>query len=381
MATSSGQGLCSPNALAVGGIGGLTGSVRLNGNALAHATSNGGGGTATSTARSGGPLAINTQATASAPSAGLVESESRAEYGTPAPSISATAGIESVAYLTAAPLNLASYLTGNPNAQAAFASSRPIASGVLKCAYPASSLGAARTFTASANYSLQTSTFAGTEAVRFAVLDAQTLASGFSSLSLQITSRSVSVDSQTFSSPATAVTYLKDRVYNLGTTTASGNQIPIQITLTVTASASDSGFALTFGNVVVDGSSPSGFAAYAATNNVPADYSDTDRDGLNNFVEYALGLSPNTSDGSNASVVGIENVSGSNYPTLTINRASIRSDVSYRVEVSTDLKQWNSGPSYTTVITDNAMQLKVRSNTPITPGAPPQFLRLEVVPQ
>ena len=149
----------------------------------------------------------------------------------------------------------------------------------------------------------------------------------------------------------------------------------------MTASTANSGFAVTFGAAIVDGSSPTGFAAFAATNHVPADYTDFDKDGLNNFVEYALGLNPQVADSAGASAMSLQPVSGSTYPTLTINRTSIRPDVSYRVEVSTDLILWNSGPSYTTTITDTPTQLKVRSNTPVTPSSPTQFLRLAVVPQ
>ena len=183
---------------------------------------------------------------------------------------------------------------------------------------------------------------------------------------------------RTSSAHAAAIAYFKDRVYSFGL--ATGNP-QIQVTLDVTASTANSGFAVTFGAAIVDGSSPTGFAAFAATNHVPADYTDFDKDGLNNFVEYALGLNPQVADSAGASAMSLQPVSGSTYPTLTINRTSIRPDVSYRVEVSTDLILWNSGPSYTTTITDTPTQLKVRSNTPVTPSSPTQFLRLAVVPQ
>ena len=307
-----------------------------------------------------------------------MDAQSQANYGVPAAGIAAASGLASAAFLTGAPLNLASALTGNPNAQAAFASSRAIASGMLRGAYPSNGSGFVRTFSSSATFNIVTTTFAGTEPVKFALLDAQTLGTGFSSMTMRIFARSVQQDLQTFATPAAAIAYMKDRVYSFGL--ATGNP-QIQVTLDVTASAANSGFAATFGTVVTDGSAPTGFAAWAATNTVPADYTDFDNDGLNNFLEYALGLNPRAADGFNTSGATLEPVSGSTYLTLTINRASLRPDVVYRVEVSTNLAQWNSGPSFTTTLTDTPTQFKVRSNTPVTPTSPPQFLRLVVVPQ
>jgi hypothetical protein len=200
-------------------------------------------------------------------------------------------------------------------------------------------------------------------------------------MSITITSRGVQVDSQTFGDAASATAYLKDRVYNFGVASGTNGLIPVTILMTVTTSSTDSGYLLNYGAGVIDGSSPTGFSAWAATNSVSADFSDKDNDGLNNFLEYALGRNPNAPDTTGVSVAGVQNVSGSNYPTLTITRNGILSDVNYTVQVSTDLVHWNSGPAFTTTITNTASQLVVRSNTPISPSSPPQFLRLLCTPQ
>jgi hypothetical protein len=45
------------------------------------------------------------------------------------------------------------------------------------------------------------------------------------------------------------------------------------------------------------------------------------------------------------------------------------------VEVSANLVDWSSGRNHTTVVTDNATMLKVRDNTPLTPGSK-RYIRL-----
>jgi hypothetical protein len=378
LVTATGLGSASATANATGGNGT---NGQPNGNSVASAISNGNGGTASTTAKSAGKYISAIVASAIAPSAGLVEAQSRAAYDLPTPPLSTAAGFEATSYVTGAPLNFASLLTGNPNSQTAFTNARPMVAGTLGGVYSSNASLGSRTFSSSATFSLVVSSFAGTEAVRFAVLDAQGVGSGFTSMSITITSRGSTVDTQTFTDAATATTYLKDRVYSFGVASGTNGLIPVTVQLIVTTSTPDSGYVLNYGAAVADGSSPTGFSAWAATNSVPADFSDADNDGLNNFLEYALGRNPNATETTSASTAGTQNISGSNYPTLTVSRNGILSDVNYTVQVSTDLIHWNSGPAFTTTITNTATQLVVRSNTPLSPSSPPQFLRLVCTPQ
>jgi len=67
-----------------------------------------------------------------------------------------------------------------------------------------------------------------------------------------------------------------------------------------------------------------------------------------------------------------------NYLTLTVNRAAQPSDITYIVEVSSNLLGgWVSGPPDTVTLTNTATQLVVRDNTPV-PVASVRFMRLRI---
>lgn len=102
-------------------------------------------------------------------------------------------------------------------------------------------------------------------------------------------------------------------------------------------------------------------------------------DGVPNLIKYALGLNP-----TNAAVAAqmpsgsIQTVGGLNFLTLTVNRAAEPPDVTYIVEVSSNLLSgWVSGPLNTVTLTNLATQLVVQDTTPV-PAATAQFIRLRV---
>lgn len=70
-------------------------------------------------------------------------------------------------------------------------------------------------------------------------------------------------------------------------------------------------------------------------------------------------------------------MSGQNYLALTVNRTAQATDVTYTVQVSSNLQSWVSGSAYTVVITNLPTQLIVRDNTPVG-GATSRFIRLQV---
>ncbi len=114
------------------------------------------------------------------------------------------------------------------------------------------------------------------------------------------------------------------------------------------------------------------FGSQAATNTGLAS-ADFDGDGIPNLAEYAFGSNP-AQPGPATPAPAVEE----GYLTLTLNRTEeMPADVSWRAEVSSDLTTWQSGPTFTTTVIDNASMLKVRDNLPAGTGAR-RFLRLRL---
>ncbi|HVV71365.1 MAG TPA: hypothetical protein VHI52_07685, partial [Verrucomicrobiae bacterium] len=88
-------------------------------------------------------------------------------------------------------------------------------------------------------------------------------------------------------------------------------------------------------------------------------------------------LDPLVSTPSNQALVGtVQTSGGQQYLTLTVNRAARAPDVTYVVEVSSDLKTWVSGAPNTVTLSDTDTQLVVRDGTPI--GLSGRAIRLAV---
>ena len=102
-------------------------------------------------------------------------------------------------------------------------------------------------------------------------------------------------------------------------------------------------------------------------------------DGVPNLIKYALGLNPSTpATAAQLPSGGIQPNGGTNYLTLTVNRAAQPSDITYIVEVSSNLLGgWVSGPPNTVTLTNTATQLVVRDNIPV-PATTERFIRLRV---
>jgi Domain of unknown function (DUF4082) len=120
------------------------------------------------------------------------------------------------------------------------------------------------------------------------------------------------------------------------------------------------------------------FTAWAARLGVPADGSDFNHDGVPNLMAYALGVSPTANNTAALPFATRENISGSEYLALTISRGAVAPGITYNVQVSGNLTQWNSGPAFTTVMDDTPTLLKVRDNIPIAPPNVRRFLRLQI---
>ncbi len=114
------------------------------------------------------------------------------------------------------------------------------------------------------------------------------------------------------------------------------------------------------------------FADYIDNPDVSGWDADPDRDRISNLVEYALGLSPTTHDAVTPSRVGFEN----GYLTLTVNRIR-RDDVVYRVEVSSDMRQWESAADQVEILEDEMDRLVARDRLSSS-AALQRFMRLRL---
>ncbi len=103
-------------------------------------------------------------------------------------------------------------------------------------------------------------------------------------------------------------------------------------------------------------------------------------DGVPNLVKYALGLDPFLSIDLNDFVqLSVTNFANASHFELTLERAANPPDVALIPEISTDLITWNSGPGYTTTLTNTDTQLVILDNAPVSSTAS-HFLRILVAP-
>ena len=122
------------------------------------------------------------------------------------------------------------------------------------------------------------------------------------------------------------------------------------------------------------------FFRYDAVNNTRTD--DPDFDGLKNVAEYAFGSAPLAPNGAPTEWVRVSD-GGVDYPAIRFRRRAGTSDLTMRVQVSTDLATWNDNTTgaFTTetgaVAQEDGMDIAtVRSNAPLS--ASPQYLRVKV---
>lgn len=118
---------------------------------------------------------------------------------------------------------------------------------------------------------------------------------------------------------------------------------------------------------------------------------DPNADGVFNLLAYALGLNPTLPRAQFLPVAAIQNYAGVPYASLTFQRSSVATDLTYFVEASGDLQSWNviatsiggaptTGPGFVQE-TGSAptFQVEVRDTVPVDPPTGgPRFLRLRI---
>lgn len=101
-------------------------------------------------------------------------------------------------------------------------------------------------------------------------------------------------------------------------------------------------------------------------------------DGVSNLMKYALALQPKTQGASGQPVLGRMALNGKTYGTLTFTQQSALTDISYNVQVSSDLKTWQSGSLNAMRMDDGTTNTAIFRDLTAIEDAPKRFLRLSV---
>lgn len=118
-----------------------------------------------------------------------------------------------------------------------------------------------------------------------------------------------------------------------------------------------------------------------ADSNISGDQADPDKDGIVNLLEFALNLPPKNPSASGGPAVTTQNVSGSNYLTLTFRRRTPTLDLTYQAQTNGTLPgTWLSNAIQVGSPINNGdgtETVTFRDTTPLTSAAM-RFLRLQV---
>jgi uncharacterized repeat protein (TIGR03803 family) len=118
---------------------------------------------------------------------------------------------------------------------------------------------------------------------------------------------------------------------------------------------------------------------------ISGDTADPAGDGISNLLKYALGLNPFVDGVSGLPVESIAVTGSGNYLSLTYMDVLSDTDLTYTVQVSTDLETWNSGPGYTSspsIVTNPGgltESVTVQSAAAMSGTLPMEFMRLQVM--
>lgn len=103
---------------------------------------------------------------------------------------------------------------------------------------------------------------------------------------------------------------------------------------------------------------------------------DPDYDGLANLLEYAFGSDPTQTASANFPLTEIEIVSGQSYLTLSYQKDTSKTDISYQAEMSTDLTTTWTNIADTLVSSSGTLQQRKVS---VLMNEPSHFLRIKIV--
>jgi len=107
-------------------------------------------------------------------------------------------------------------------------------------------------------------------------------------------------------------------------------------------------------------------------NAAPSMFAAAPKNSAATLVDAVLGTKP----ADNRAITTTQTVEGRKYLVLTVAKPAVPDTLERTVEVSPNLIDWFSGGKHTTVVIDNETLLKVRDNTPVTPGRK-RYIRLK----
>jgi len=120
------------------------------------------------------------------------------------------------------------------------------------------------------------------------------------------------------------------------------------------------------------------YFGFTENTGVAADSVDHDHDGLSNLMEYAIGSDPLVADLGNIPFSEVREVDGQDYLHLFVTRNPNADGLTWSVEVSPNLVDWESGSPHTITISETPETWILRDSTAIGTGSP-RFIRLRVV--
>ena len=175
-----------------------------------------------------------------------------------------------------------------------------------------------------------------------------------------------------------------------GTANSGGNGVFSNITVTATNGVSPN--ATQIFDLAMATRAANYIASFGLTGGDAALNNDYDHDGLNNLLEYALGLDPTLGSIVGLPTVTLKDYSGTKYLSMTFYRSSLATDLSYIVQGSSDLNSWTDlaasvGGATTSGLgfvaetgTAPNFMVEVRDTVPYDPNNPTQtrFLRLKI---
>ncbi|MEY4489552.1 MAG: hypothetical protein RIQ79_2060, partial [Verrucomicrobiota bacterium] len=136
----------------------------------------------------------------------------------------------------------------------------------------------------------------------------------------------------------------------------------------------------------------SAFSTWQASNFTPlevansaisGDNADPDADGLNNLLEFAFGLAPKSTDATGKPTSAVQNISGSDYLTLTFRRRAPALDLAYAVQTSGDLTgAWTANAVQVGSATSNGdgtETVTFRDSSTLAAGNQKRFLRVQII--
>ena len=123
-----------------------------------------------------------------------------------------------------------------------------------------------------------------------------------------------------------------------GTATSGGTGSFSNITVTASNAIAPDAMQTFALNVVTI--APNYLAGFGLTGSDAVLTFDYDGDGIANLLEYGLGLDPTTASLTGLPIVTLKDYSGTQYLSMTFNRSSLATDITYIVQGSSDLVSW-----------------------------------------